>query len=73
MIFASNNSLSPVLSCCDLVGFSDDVSFCKLISKISLYIQNKFSVVSPVGGTLCFLLPFKAGPISFGGGVLISF
>lgn len=36
-----------------LLGF-----FCRLISKISLYNQNKFSVVSPVRGTRWFFLVF---------------
>lgn len=52
MVFAS--LIIFYLQSCHVVGFSADVSFCRLISKISLYIQNKFSVVSAVRGTLLF-------------------
>lgn len=58
---------SPILSHCDSVGFSADFSFCKPISKIPFYIQNKFPVVSPLRGTPLFFISLQGSSSFFFG------
>lgn len=76
MVFASLIIVKfAIFSHCDSLFFSADLSFCKLISKIPLYIQNKFPVVSPVRGTLCFFTSLQGRSCFFWrwGGVSSTF